>query len=183
MRITNANWYVLARGLLHFADVVSLFCCSHKCNLTSTLASFVARARCHILLNFKYRQLWFFLALYAVFLAVIFLNVSVSEVFFARDALRSGVIGREMFESDAPNIRKDFNDVGQVSEAWQWLQGPFVETVSQVAADKQGIVLDFNQLIGKVRLRQLRTRNDSCALSEQLNNAANAGQKKKIDFT
>lgn len=157
----------------------------------------------------QYRSLWFFLVFYAVFLVVVFLNVSVSETFFARDALREGVIAREMLEADAPNIRKDFNDIGQVSEAWQWLMGPFVETIAQDDAAKLGVVLDFNRLLGacvracaclcvsspslacrrrtpfdgatpgSVRLRQLRVRNDSCDLSEQLNRPENFGARER----
>ena len=56
----------------------------------------------------------------------------------------------------------------QVSEFWEWTLGPFVNGVSQQNEREQGFILRYNRVLGAPRIRQLRVRPDSCAITKQL---------------
>eukprot|EP00003_Mantamonas_plastica_P001119 TRINITY_DN1081_c0_g1_i1.p1 TRINITY_DN1081_c0_g1~~TRINITY_DN1081_c0_g1_i1.p1 ORF type:complete len:608 (-),score=224.88 TRINITY_DN1081_c0_g1_i1:24-1847(-) len=72
------------------------------------------------------------------------------------------------------HIKKTFEDIGSMDEFWQWLQGPFQEAVTndewyngdKFTAAEEGFLYNYNKLIGGIRIRQLRVRDDSCTPSD-----------------
>ena len=71
---------------------------------------------------------------------------------------------------------KTFGDVATVEEAFEWMSGPLSDGLFPdemynglgVPPDKQGYVMSYNKVVGKVRLRQLRVRRDGCRLSQSV---------------
>ena len=59
-------------------------------------------------------------------------------------------------------------DVANFEEAWDWVEGVLTEGIFESDIDETGNIMMYNQLVGAIRLRQLRVRNDSCSLSQNI---------------
>ena len=61
---------------------------------------------------------------------------------------------------------KTFMDISTVEEAFDWMQGPLLEGVyPQEAGTEQRYVMSYNKVVGQLRFRQLRVKQDGCSLS------------------
>eukprot|EP01062_Namystynia_karyoxenos_P000729 TRINITY_DN10270_c2_g2_i1.p1 TRINITY_DN10270_c2_g2~~TRINITY_DN10270_c2_g2_i1.p1 ORF type:complete len:4220 (+),score=1424.11 TRINITY_DN10270_c2_g2_i1:60-12662(+) len=94
-------------------------------------------------------------------------NLFSSSHYYAISGIQSKVIGDEF--PDLP-IKKTLSDVGSTEEMWQYIRGPFYSTLFQPPGDigandeTGGHLFDVLQVVGTVRMRQLRVRADSCGM-------------------
>jgi hypothetical protein len=113
-----------------------------------------------------FRDFFFYVLFIVIFLTVIFLGRDIRRVYYMESALRDKFIEEEFLQSDS-YIYKSFDDIGELSEFWQFMRGPFVGALASVNAFEQGYILSFNRIIGAPRIRQVRVR-DKCSLSAPL---------------
>jgi hypothetical protein len=113
-----------------------------------------------------FRDFFFYVLFIVIFLTVIFLGRDIRRVYYMESALRDKFIEEEFLQSDS-YIYKSFDDIGELSEFWQFMRGPFVGALASVNAFEQGYILSFNRIIGAPRVRQVRVR-DKCSLSAPL---------------
>lgn len=70
---------------------------------------------------------------------------------------------QEEFQVEDAHVKKVFEDIGEVTEFWQWLRGPLAGTLSnpdwrserEVQGPGSGFIHGHNRLVGPVRLRQV----------------------------
>jgi len=61
-------------------------------------------------------------------------------------------------------FEKAFEDIANFEEVWDWTNDVLMPGLFESDVDDEGNVMMYNRLVGGVRLRQLRVRNDSCTL-------------------
>lgn len=113
-----------------------------------------------------FRDFFFYVLFIVIFLTIIFLGRDIRRVYYVESALRDKFIEEEFLQNDS-YIYKSFDDIGELSEFWQFMRGPFVGALASVNAFEQGYILSFNRIIGAPRIRQVRVR-DKCSLSAPL---------------
>ena len=104
---------------------------------------------------------------YSLFIAIIFMQRNVETAYYTEEALRDIFVNEEFLFEDA-HVQKSFEEIGEVSEFWEWTLGPFVNGVSQKNELEQGYILRYNRILGSARIRQLRVRPDSCQITSTL---------------
>ena len=119
-----------------------------------------------------------FYVLFLVFLcwSVVLQTQRSRDVYFLSHLVDDKLMEEEFGADDAPNVKKVFEDIGEVTEFWQWLRGPLAGTLSnpdwrserEVEGPGTGFIHGHNRLVGPVRLRQLRVRKDSCTWTRGL---------------
>ena len=59
-------------------------------------------------------------------------------------------------------------DIRNFEEAWEWTNSVLMDGLFESDVDDTGNIMMYNQLVGAVRLRQLRVTNTSCELSPRI---------------
>ena len=114
-------------------------------------------------------ELLIFLLFFFVFLGIIYEAYDVHQAFEGDNAIK-GILLDEEFNEDLV-YKKTYMDISETADYWDWLRGPLIRGVYRteeyngrpLEENELGYVLNFNQVVGPVQLRQLRTSNSSCA--------------------
>ncbi|KAJ9444317.1 Polycystin-2 [Diplonema papillatum] len=122
---------------------------------------------------------------YFVFLAVLCLVVRHRTTLFQSDAyfrtagVRSEIMQEPVNYEDSPFF-KTLEDTGSIDDIFDFLRGPFVGQLFPTSGlnaswntpkdDSDGILFGLLHLVGTVRLRQIRVRNDTCSRPAWVNN-------------
>jgi len=102
------------------------------------------------------------LVLMCICWSVILQTQRTRDVYFLSHLMEDKLFFEE-FEVDDSHVKKIFFDIGEVTEFWQWLQGPLASTIANPDWDSErdavpasGFIHGHNRMLGPVRLRQVR---------------------------
>jgi hypothetical protein len=121
-------------------------------------------------------ELIIYISFLVCFMTVIFLTRDVPSVYEMEASVRDLIAGEEFLPEDT-QIRKTFYEIGEFSEFFQFLLGPFYNQVyatewyngqNLTSIQRQSLNI-YNRVVGAVRLRQLRVKDNSCAISRNYN--------------
>ena len=86
-----------------------------------------------------------------------------------RESIVEPYINEEFVPADA-HILKTFHSIGHKEEFWQYVTGPFLVQFEQ---DNHLLINDrYNQMIGRLRMRQLRVDSDDCQVASLFSHVA-----------
>eukprot|EP01112_Ceratiomyxa_fruticulosa_P005485 TRINITY_DN1611_c1_g1_i1.p1 TRINITY_DN1611_c1_g1~~TRINITY_DN1611_c1_g1_i1.p1 ORF type:complete len:721 (-),score=128.88 TRINITY_DN1611_c1_g1_i1:40-2202(-) len=115
-----------------------------------------------------YKELFLHLFFFVIFLVILFLQRDVFSNYLMNNAIANSIITQDIDEQFS-FFRKNFMSVGQWDEMADYIQGNLVPALvsqqgyGQLNSSKPpGIVQYNNFLVGGIRFRQLRVRDDSC---------------------
>eukprot|EP00741_Cyanophora_paradoxa_P021290 tig00021348_g20550.t1 len=129
--------------------------------------------------KFALRTVWKTSALYLAWTVLLTVTASVGftqnreDAFYFAESVRDLLTGAPEFEgSERGGARVSWDSVVTIEDLWGYLQGPFLESMfveswypgSLLSPEDRGFVYYQHRLLGRVRLRQLRIRDDSCAV-------------------
>eukprot|EP00656_Telonema_subtile_P057876 TRINITY_DN962_c0_g1_i3.p1 TRINITY_DN962_c0_g1~~TRINITY_DN962_c0_g1_i3.p1 ORF type:complete len:580 (+),score=172.79 TRINITY_DN962_c0_g1_i3:788-2527(+) len=112
-------------------------------------------------LNFIYKieAAWWILPLIGVILARA-LWISTVQGFEFKDALYTNLLDED-FPQSVSHVKKNFNDVANHEEMFQWMDNIFYEAVDW---DDEGRIADSNKMVGGFEVKMMRVKNDSCTI-------------------
>eukprot|EP00753_Platysulcus_tardus_P001175 PLAT11123.1.p1 GENE.PLAT11123.1~~PLAT11123.1.p1 ORF type:complete len:840 (+),score=465.31 PLAT11123.1:32-2551(+) len=128
-----------------------------------------------------FKEIFLYIFFYALLMFVaVYQRPSLDSYYF--NALMADLIVEEEFPDQfAPNLYKSFHDVATTEEFWQFVQGPLAgnlfpddcyggvdDATMKPAESCAGFVYFGNRIIGGVRLRQVRVKEQSCAVPQLL---------------
>jgi polycystin 2 len=127
------------------------------------------------------RDLIIHVCFFGIFVAILFMQRAVSTSYNINSSIATALITQQIDASLQP-FPKTYLDVGQWDEFRDYLMGCFVPGVTAME-DYSGRNLSsyelwnvqyVNQVVGSIRFRQMRVKNDSCGLTGQFKGVANA---------
>ena len=109
-----------------------------------------------------------------LFVIVVFGSRPGEAGFFMSDQLKDLLLEEE-FPSSTTHIRKTFWDVATFEEVFEYLEGPFLAGLypvtdydgSPVREDLQRALYGYDQIVGLVRIRQVRIRKNTCSVADK----------------
>lgn len=104
------------------------------------------------------RGCYCFTVWYVLFIVLVFTARNVTKGFELEFSMKDILVQEEFDEADS-HIKKNFNDIGEPEEIWQWMQGPLLNAIGQKDSQEEAFILSHNRLLGSVRLRQVRSEN------------------------
>ncbi|KDO30717.1 hypothetical protein SPRG_04619 [Saprolegnia parasitica CBS 223.65] len=105
-----------------------------------------------------------YLTFLVVFGIVTVYNRGTSSMFYYSDSVARAVGDTSFPSGDDSNVDISLAGVETLGDVWNWLQGPVANTFFPTTASP---VLGANQVIGNVRLRQVRVKPNSCSPQSQ----------------
>ncbi|KNC48686.1 polycystin 2 [Thecamonas trahens ATCC 50062] len=126
-----------------------------------------------------YIRSWTFSTLrYFVFLTlftIIVFGSRPSESAYYMSAQLRDILVQEEFPASASHIRKTFWDVATTDEMFQYMEGPLLEGLfptvdyagDPVPDSLSRAIYGYDQIVGLVRIRQVRIRKDTCSVADK----------------
>ncbi|OQS02096.1 Polycystin Cation Channel (PCC) Family [Thraustotheca clavata] len=105
-----------------------------------------------------------FLLFLSLFVAVTVYNRGSSATFYYSDGMQRALASTGFPSGADSSVAIKLNDVQSMGDVWNWLQGPFANTYFPLTTM---YVARTNQIVGNVRLRQVRVTPNSCTLQTQ----------------
>lgn len=135
-----------------------------------------------------FRDLVIHIIFFAVFIAILFMQRDVDSTFDINSGFANALITQQITVNLQP-FPKTYQGVGQWSDYATYLQGVLIPAITtmqdyagrNVTPDVAWTIQYTNKLVGAVRFRQMRVRNDSCHLSDQFTGVANICYSKYYD--
>jgi hypothetical protein len=108
-----------------------------------------------------------------------------ADAYWIARGITTQIAEMEFLEEDSPTFGKTFNDIATVQDIEMWLHGPMLETFfgrntydgysshrpkSDRPYGNGGFVLGYNKILGSVRISQLRSQSQQCALPAEFAN-------------
>ncbi len=115
-------------------------------------------------------ELYWFLAFVVVFVWSLYGRRTVREAYLLQEAISTAFVEENFGDYN----EKAFLDIATADEMFEWMEGPLQEGLfpdslyngADLPSDREGYVMTYNRVVGKIRLRQLRIAPDSsCRLS------------------
>eukprot|EP00658_Telonema_sp_P-2_P012630 TRINITY_DN14809_c0_g1_i16.p1 TRINITY_DN14809_c0_g1~~TRINITY_DN14809_c0_g1_i16.p1 ORF type:complete len:499 (+),score=126.72 TRINITY_DN14809_c0_g1_i16:199-1695(+) len=111
---------------------------------------------------YKIELCWWILPLVAVILARA-LWISTEEGFHFKEALKANLLDED-FPKDVTHVKKNFFDVANSDEMYEWMDYVFYGAVDW---DEGGWVADNSKMCGGFQVRNMRVTNSSCTVYER----------------
>ena len=130
-----------------------------------------------------------FLLFIIVFAVVLRQRRSVQDAYYVQQAIATAFVEEEFGDFN----EKTFNDIATPEELFDWMTGPLLEGLypdeyyngMPIPADRLGYVMEYNKLVGRIRLRQLRVKEgEGCSLAPALfqEGTTRAGEVRRRQF-
>jgi len=118
-------------------------------------------------------ELYYFMAFVLVFIWSLYGRRTVKDAYQLQEAISTAFVEEDFGDYN----EKTFLDIATADEMFEWMEGPLQDGLfpdvlyndQPMPASRQGYVMTYNKVVGKVRLRQLRVAPDTaCTLSEEI---------------
>lgn len=115
------------------------------------------------------------LILHFIFLGLLIMSTSLKRSIPQANALFLALETIFIDEEFGDYNEKSFMDVRKFDEVWDWTNDVLIPGLFESDVDETGNIMMYNQLVGAVRLRQMRVSNTSCILSENIQRQVQVG--------
>ncbi|OQR97781.1 Polycystin Cation Channel (PCC) Family [Achlya hypogyna] len=110
------------------------------------------------------REAFCFTAFLVVFLVVTVYDRGTAAWFYYSDSVSRSLAATAFPSGADATVTLTLPDVQTMDDVWNWFEGPLANTLFPTTGES---VLGTNQIVGSVRLRQVRVRPNSCTLQSQ----------------